>query len=100
MRIAYQRGGHGPAVLLIHGVGGDSSNWGPIADRLRARFDVIAMDLRGHGKSHLITGPVDAHDLARDAAQVLDECAVERCSVVGMSLGGAVAQALTLDYPA
>lgn len=99
MKIAFERAGRGPAVLLIHGVGGDSSNWGPIAQRLRARFDVIAMDMRGHGRSDLITGPVDAYDLAGDAVQVLDECGVDTCSVVGFSLGGAVAFALTLDHP-
>jgi len=101
MKIAYERNGvaGGPTVLLLHGVGGDSSNWGPIAAQLGARFDVIAMDLRGHGKSDLITGPVTAHDLAQDAIQVLDEAGVARCRVVGFSLGGTVAQALTLDFP-
>ena len=63
------------------------------------RFDLIAMDLRGHGKSDLITGPLDAHDLARDAIQVLDEAGVAKCRLVGFSLGGTVAQALTLDFP-
>lgn len=86
-------------MLLLHGVGGDASNWDAIAAHLAARFDVIAMDLRGHGGSELITGPLDAHDLARDARQVLDECGVERAAVVGFSLGGAVAIALTLDSP-
>ena len=62
MKIAYVRGGTGPPVLLIHGVGGDSSNWDPIAARLRARFDVMAMDLRGHGGSDLIRGHVDVDD--------------------------------------
>jgi pimeloyl-ACP methyl ester carboxylesterase len=100
MKIAYQRQGSGPPVLLIHGVGGDSSNWGPIAERLMTRFDVIAMDLRGHGKSDLIAAPVDVHDFARDAVQVLDEAGVAKCRVVGFSLGGPVAQALTLEYPA
>jgi (E)-2-((N-methylformamido)methylene)succinate hydrolase len=99
MKIAYQRQGSGAPVLLIHGVGGDSSNWGPIAEELRTRFDLIAMDLRGHGKSDLIAGPVDAHDLARDAMQVLDKAGVAKCRVAGFSLGGAVAQALTLDFP-
>jgi pimeloyl-ACP methyl ester carboxylesterase len=99
MKIAYQRQGSGSPVLLIHGVGGDSSNWGPIAEELRTRFDLIAMDLRGHGKSDLIAGPVDAHDLARDAMQVLDKAGVAKCRVAGFSLGGAVAQALTLDFP-
>jgi len=99
MKIAYRRAGSGPTVLLIHGVGGDAGNWDSIAERLREHFDVIAMDLRGHGGSDLITGPLDVHDLARDAVQVLDECGVAKCAVVGMSLGGAVAQALTLDRP-
>ena len=97
MKIAYRRQGRGPAVLLIHGVGGDASNWDAIVPHLAQRFDVIAMDLRGHGRSESITGPLDAHDLARDARQVLDECGVERAAVVGFSLGGAVAMALTLD---
>jgi 3-oxoadipate enol-lactonase len=100
MRIAYRRQGNGPPVLLIHGVGGDAGNWGPIADRLAARFDVIAMDLRGHGKSDRVMTPIDVHHLARDAVQVLDEAEVQRCRVVGFSLGGAVAQALALDFPA
>lgn len=99
MKIAYERGGSGPSVLLIHGVGGDGSNWSPIAAKLREHFDVITMDLRGHGGSDLIVGSIDAHDLARDAKQVLDETGVKRCAVVGFSLGGAVALALTLDHP-
>jgi 3-oxoadipate enol-lactonase len=98
-KIAYRRAGGGPPVLLIHGVGGDSSNWDPISERLRTRFDVIAMDLRGHGQSDFITAPVDAHDLARDALQVLDDAGIATSTVVGFSLGGAVAQALTLDHP-
>jgi pimeloyl-ACP methyl ester carboxylesterase len=48
--IAYRRAGHGPSVLLIHGVGGDSRNWDPITERLQGRHDVVAMDLRGHGE--------------------------------------------------
>ena len=99
MKIAYQRQGSGPPVLFVHGVGGDSSHWAAIAKQLHTRFDVIAMDVRGHGKSDLITGPVDAHDLARDAVQVLDEAGVAQCSTVGFSLGGTVALALTLDFP-
>ena len=86
-------------MLLIHGVGGDASNWDFIAERLLPKFDVIAMDLRGHGKSDLITGPVAAYDLARDAVQVLDEAGVQKCRVVGFSLGGAVAQSLAVDFP-
>lgn len=99
MKIAYTRDGAGAAVLLIHGVGGDAGNWDPIATRLRTRFDVMAMDLRGHGGSDLIRGPVDVDDFARDAVQVLDDAGVGRCGVAGFSLGGAVALALALHFP-
>jgi 3-oxoadipate enol-lactonase len=98
-KIAYRRAGHGPSVLLIHGVGGDSRSWDRIAETLQGRHDVVAMDLRGHGESDLIAGPVDAHDLARDALQVLDEAGIRTCAVAGFSLGGTVAQALALDHP-
>ncbi len=99
MKITYHRQGNGPPVLLIHGVGGAASHWGPISEALGASHDVIAMDLRGHGGSDLIAGPLDAYEMARDALQVLDECDVARCAVVGLALGGAVAMALALDYP-
>jgi 3-oxoadipate enol-lactonase len=99
MNIAYRRKGAGPPLLLIHGVGGDSSSWDAIADRLESRFDVVAMDLRGHGRSDLIRHPIEIDDLARDAIQVLDACGIARCAVAGLSLGGAVAQALALDHP-
>jgi len=99
MKIAWHRQGRGPNVLLIHGVGGDGRNWDPIAERLAQRFDVVAMDLRGHGGSAPITGPLDAHALAADALQVLDETGAAMSRVVGFSLGGHVAQALALDHP-
>jgi 3-oxoadipate enol-lactonase len=99
MTIAFHRQGGGPAVLLIHGVGGDARNWDPIAARLARRFDVIAMDLRGHGGSPPITAPLDAHALAADALEVLDSTGVTTSRVVGFSLGGVVAQALALDRP-
>lgn len=98
--IAWRRDGSGPAVLLLHGVGGDGGNWNAVARLLRDRFTLIAMDLRGHGGSERIAGPVSVHDLANDALTVLDEAGVDRCAVVGFSLGGAVAQALALDHPA
>lgn len=99
MNLAYRREGSGPAVLLLHGVGGDSTHWAAIASRLRERFEVISMDLRGHGGSGLITGPIAAEDLAQDAVRVMDAAGVSKCRVVGFSLGGAVAQSVTLDFP-
>lgn len=98
--LAYRAEGAGPAVLLIHGVGGDASNWGPIAGRLRGRFRVITADLRGHGRSDRIDEPLTAEDLARDSVAVLDHAGIGRCRVAGFSLGGAVALSMALEFPA
>ncbi|MGE0803120.1 MAG: alpha/beta fold hydrolase, partial [Lautropia sp.] len=99
MTLEYIREGQGPALLLLHGVGGDAGNWSAVAARLRDRFTLIAPDLRGHGRSEPIRGPVDVHDLARDVGAVLDVAGIECCGVAGFSLGGVVAQALALDFP-
>ncbi len=52
-RIGYVRSGYGPAVVLIHGVGLQGSVWGPQVDALAADYDVIAIDMLGHGGSSL-----------------------------------------------
>jgi len=99
MNLACRREGQGAAVLLLHGVGGDSSNWDAVAARLSRRFEVIRMDLRGHGGSGRITGPTGVEDFAQDAVRVLDAENISRCSVAGFSLGGVIALAVALQFP-
>ena len=91
--------GAGEPVVLIHGVGGDSGSWDAVAPLLAKRFRVIRLDLSGHGKSHLLKGPVTAEDFARDVIEVMDAVKVERAHVVGNSLGGQIATALALGTP-
>ncbi len=83
-------------LLLIHGVGGDSSNWDEIVPQLEPRFGVIRIDLPGHGRSAPIRSPVTVFDLARRVAEMMD---VASAHVAGFSLGGQVAQALALEHP-
>lgn len=96
--IAFRDEGSGEPVVLVHGVGADSSSWDGVAARL-GRFRVIRPDLRGHGGSGAIRGPIRAEDLARDVTDVMDALGVGRACVAGFSLGGTVAQALALDSP-
>jgi 3-oxoadipate enol-lactonase len=99
MRIAWERHGAGPPLLLIHGLGYARWGWKPVLPGLAERFDVLLFDNRGIGESDAPPGPYTASEMAADALQVLDEAEVERAHVVGTSLGGMVAQELALAAP-
>jgi pimeloyl-ACP methyl ester carboxylesterase len=99
VKIAWERHGSGPPLLLIHGLGYARWGWEPVVEPLARSFDVILFDNRGIGASDAPPGPYTAEQMAGDAVQVLDEAGVERAHVVGTSLGGMVAQELALASP-
>lgn len=99
MKIAWERHGAGPPLLLIQGLGYARWGWEPVVEPLARSFDVILFDNRGIGESDTPAGPYTAAQLAGDALQVLDEAGVERAHVLGTSLGGMVAQELALARP-
>ena len=86
-----------PALVLIHGAGGDHLSWPPEVRRLPG-YRVIALDLPGHGKT---AGPgcQSVQDYARAVAEFIDVVGFSRAVFVGRALGGAIALALALDYP-
>ena len=96
--VAYRDEGTGVPLVLVHGVGGESGNWDDVAARL-ARFRIIRLDLRGHGRSGPIRGPIRIEDLARDVTDVMDALGVQRARLAGFSLGGMVVQAVALGSP-
>ena len=90
----------GPApVLLLHGLGGDHTFWLYQVPALCSRFPVLRVDLRGHGRSTAPGRDFGIADLAQDLARLLRTLGVEKAHVVGVSLGGLVAQQLALDSP-
>src|SRR4029079_7317413 len=80
--VAYERAGSGSAVVLVHGIAGDASEWAPVVAGLAKSFDVIAPDLPGHGSSGRLRGD---HSIGafpcwlRDLIEALD---VERATFV------------------
>ncbi len=86
-------------VVLIGSLGSDRSMWNPQVQALTAVADVVAVDLRGHGLSPVPTGPYTVTELADDVLAVLDSLGRERVHVIGLSLGGAVAQWLAVNHP-
>ncbi|MGW7816804.1 alpha/beta fold hydrolase [Streptomyces puniciscabiei] len=89
-----------PALLLAHGAGGSvDRNYGPVMDRLTARYTVIGADHPGAGSTPRATGPLELDGLADRLAAAADAEGVERFAVSGYSLGGAVAIRLAARYP-
>ncbi|ANE04617.1 3-oxoadipate enol-lactonase [Corynebacterium crudilactis] len=82
-------------LVFIGSLGSTTDMWLPQLDALHKDFRVIAVDHRGHGLTELIEGTPTVADLAQDVLDTLDELDVDKFGVIGLSLGGAVAQYLT-----
>ncbi|RWB52529.1 alpha/beta fold hydrolase [Mesorhizobium sp.] len=96
---SFIRAGSGAPVLFIHGVGMNAAIWQPQIERMADRWDVIAIDLLGHGRSPLPPQAPELADYARQAIRLLDHLGLDNVSVVGHSMGALVAQELALLAP-
>lgn len=100
LRIFYrERGQGGQTVLLIHGNTACSIWWERVMEHLPANVRVLAPDLRGCGDSDKPAPPWSIADLAEDIYQFTQALGVERCFVVGHSLGGGVAMQMAVAHP-
>lgn len=82
-------------ILLLHSLGTSAAVWNPIVDALvGAGFRVVRPDMRGHGHTAASAGPYSIDALARDALAVLQHLDIDRVAVVGLSIGGLIAQQL------
>ncbi|WP_322103707.1 alpha/beta fold hydrolase [Paraburkholderia sp. J41] len=107
----------GPALAFIHQLGGDLSIWDTLAGHFRHRHNVLRYDVRGHGRSSVAESPNRQNDesgrndesggndengvarMAADLAALFDAAGIERAHLVGMSMGGMIAQQFALDHP-
>ena len=93
-------GGHGPAVLLLHGFGDTGDMWVPLAEILVKDHTVIVPDLRGMGLSSHQDGGYEKTAQARDLASILDKLGVQDTALVTHDIGNMVGYALAAQYPA
>jgi 3-oxoadipate enol-lactonase len=99
-RLDHVRRGRGAPLLLIQGMAGHHEMWGEeLLGGLEGEFDIVAYDHRGIGRGDRAEGPFSTADLADDAAAVIASAGWDSAHVVGISLGGMVAQELTLRHP-
>ena len=98
-RVSYSRTGTGEAVLLIQGVGAVGNAWRPQIEALSQHYSVVAFDNRGIGGSSITEGCLTIEGMAEDALTILNAEGINRCHVVGHSMGGLIAAQLALMWP-
>jgi pimeloyl-ACP methyl ester carboxylesterase len=99
-RIFVRVGGHGPAVVLLHGYGETGDMWAPLAAKLAHDHTVIVPDLRGLGLSSHPAGGYDKKTQAADVAGVLDALKVDKVELVTHDIGNMVGYAFAAEQPA
>lgn len=90
---------HGPPVVLMHSLAATSRMWAPQLPIWSEHFRVINVDLPGHGASPVPGSPIELDAVADAVCGVLDAQSVDAAAIVGLSLGGMIAQALAIRHP-
>lgn len=98
LRLRYVRKGHGSPVVLVHGIGSSIYTWKDVLPLLAAHHDVIALDLPGAGDS-AVPARYDSEQAVRSVTGLMDRLGVARASLVGNSLGGAIAVVIAARHP-
>jgi 2-hydroxy-6-oxonona-2,4-dienedioate hydrolase len=99
VKIHYKEAGSGPVVILLHGLGGDMSNWAMTVGALATKYRVIVPDQVGFGQSDKPMIAYRVGTLVDFLGGLYKELKIERASLVGNSLGGWTAAAFALAYP-
>lgn len=97
-RIAVEIEGEGDPVVMIHGLGGTSNTWAPLAGAF-LRHKRVRLDLPGSGRSHRVEGPLSIARFVQATLRAMAAAAVERVHVVAHSMGTIVAAHLAAEQP-
>jgi pimeloyl-ACP methyl ester carboxylesterase len=99
LNMYYEVHGQGPPLLLLHGAYMTIDTMGPILPGLAERWQVIAPEQQGHGRTADVDRPITYEQMADDNAALLRRLGVDRADVIGYSMGAAVALQLALRHP-
>jgi 3-oxoadipate enol-lactonase len=91
--------GQGVPLVMLHAVGTSGRLWWQHIPRLAQRFRVLAVDLPGHGQSPKTEGSLSIEGMSAELYRTLQVLNLLRVHLVGLSLGGMVAQMLAVDHP-
>ncbi len=99
IELFYEESGKGDPLLLIMGLAADSTAWMFQVPDFSKRYRTIVFDNRGVGRSSKPPGPYTIHLMADDAVALLDALDIRRAHVLGVSMGGMIAQELAIRHP-
>jgi len=97
--IHYAEAGSGPPLVFVHGLGGSWQDWQYQVAHFSKRYRVLAPDLRGFGQTPRGWHPAGVHQFVADLLAFLNSVGVDRCLLVGHSMGGAVCLQFALEHP-
>jgi pimeloyl-ACP methyl ester carboxylesterase len=98
--LAFDRAGHGEPLVLLHGIGSARDDFSGLFPRLAEHFDVLSVDLPGHGQSPLRVWPPTVAALTDAVEADLDARGLDRVHVLGNSLGGRIGLELAVRHRA
>lgn len=87
-KLWYEETGMGVPFIFLHGYPLDHTIWNPIIKRLKDELRVVTPDLRGFGRSPVVTQPYSLSDMADDVARLMDDALIDKAVLVGHSMGG------------
>ena len=91
--------GSGEPVVFLHGVGGHRQDWYGQLPAFSGRYRALTWDARGYGRSGDYPGPATLDDFCGDLVQVLDHFDAQQAHVIGLSMGGFIAQEFYRAFP-
>jgi pimeloyl-ACP methyl ester carboxylesterase len=98
MKLNYKSYGEGFPLVILHGMFGNLDNWQTLARKWAADYRVLLVDLRNHGRSPH-ADEMNYPLMAEDLATFLEDQGIDRCHLLGHSMGGKVAMQTALSYP-
>lgn len=99
IEIYYNVNGEGFPLVLIRGLGSNADHWYAQIPAFSSHFSVVSFDNRGIGRSRKTYGPCAISMMAEDTVALMDSIGISRAHVLGISMGGMIAQRVALTYP-
>lgn len=95
----YEETGPGFPLILIHGLNGDLTGWALVVPELSKHYRTIALDVRGHGATSKPDQPYSIKGFSEDLHEFMRRLEIPKAHILGLSMGGAIAQQFALNHP-